>query len=615
MYFPEKLRLLMELFKISNSQLARAVNVDASLISRWKSGQRRVSVSSPHLPALAHYFTRYHGYLYQQEVLDQLLLINSDNSSKTSEDQRIQLLTEWFVSGQMPAPLDDSKRISHLSRSEQLIAGISKILSAPPGSLASNKPDPEIAANKAFISQFNQTLKTITSERKQRHEALMQQKKQASCKSIDNPAKKPFADDMMNPTVAAQAAHVHKYKGHTGRRKAVLHFLYHLLRQPEPKKVFLYSEEPMDWLLNDRSFTFIWANLLMEIIKCGHLITIIHVVNRELNEMLQMLQYWMPLHLSGQIQSYYMPHYTEKKLKNTQFIIEDELALVSNIQTGSSPETHHFQTDQYLTMVCDDAEIIATHQLVFKAKLDESRQLFVLYQKSFAARLFEDARHYLQKSGAHYSIRDQLSIFMLPPAICKEIAPALYELSDQGSFLPMLNEYIRLNQQQQYNETTIQFYPVQLLDTIAREKRATLMNSELFMKKPIVLTSRQTIALLQSLIEQLEKNDQFHIMFVPDLPGLNDVKVNISYKKYASAFFSSNYRPGEIMIRLDETNILHALDYFIESLTDTIPVNLKRKRDVILRLNDLIHVVSGQKALSYSTVGTKTENQEPEHHH
>ena len=73
MYFDQKLKGLMQLFKISNSKLARGINVDASLISRWKSGDRAMSANSPHVPAIASFFLRLNAYHYQKQYLDFIL--------------------------------------------------------------------------------------------------------------------------------------------------------------------------------------------------------------------------------------------------------------------------------------------------------------------------------------------------------------------------------------------------------------------------------------------------------------------------------------------------------------------------------------------------------------
>ncbi|MTK13493.1 MAG: helix-turn-helix transcriptional regulator, partial [Clostridiaceae bacterium] len=48
---------LLNILDISSNKLAKAINVDPSLISRWKTGKRKVSHESNHLKAMADYFS------------------------------------------------------------------------------------------------------------------------------------------------------------------------------------------------------------------------------------------------------------------------------------------------------------------------------------------------------------------------------------------------------------------------------------------------------------------------------------------------------------------------------------------------------------------------------
>ncbi|MDO5112107.1 MAG: helix-turn-helix transcriptional regulator [Clostridia bacterium] len=52
----ENLRSLMAYFGVSNKELAQALDIDPSLVSRWISGQRRISAASPPMEAMAEYF-------------------------------------------------------------------------------------------------------------------------------------------------------------------------------------------------------------------------------------------------------------------------------------------------------------------------------------------------------------------------------------------------------------------------------------------------------------------------------------------------------------------------------------------------------------------------------
>ncbi|QNB45639.1 hypothetical protein BR63_04535 [Thermanaerosceptrum fracticalcis] len=49
MPFSHKLNHLMEIFGVSNNRLAKALSIDASLVSRWRTGNRVPAQDSPYI--------------------------------------------------------------------------------------------------------------------------------------------------------------------------------------------------------------------------------------------------------------------------------------------------------------------------------------------------------------------------------------------------------------------------------------------------------------------------------------------------------------------------------------------------------------------------------------
>ena len=591
MYFKEKLKLLMDLFKISNSQLARAINVDASLISRWKSGQRQVTAQSPHLPALAQYFIRYHGYQYQHEALNRILQSTTGTISLTDEADKVQALANWLVSDVLPGPTTARSASDQASKFEQLIMGVSQILSEPIRGLEQNMPVLS-DKDKAVKTHLENMLRKIAYERRRsqitRSDSMSQNR---TTKGTHKTTAHPSIYDLkqlLTEHDAAASMPYQKFFGFSGRRNAVLSFLFQLLRQPEAKNVYLFSEESMDWLLEDKAFTYLWAKLLMEVIKCGHYITIIHVVDRDLGEMLKMMRYWMPLHLSGQLKSYYRPGHSRRSVRQTRFIIADELILTSDTIAGSDDATSSSKGKQdHLSLLIRDTDVVHMYQQAYLTTLKDSQPLFSLYHRKLGDRLADDIKHFLIQDGAYYSLRDDFNLFSMPETLFSDIQVKL-ALDLPREAVARFTRYRNIYLEQMRNSPCVQIYPLQLLDQIAEERCITFLCPELFMKKTVSLTTRQTIEWLKSMISLLKQHDRYQIMFTPRMPGFNRVHVNIDYKAYASAFFSSNIEAGERMIRIDEHNIMHALSYYFDGFIQKIPAAYKQKSEIIERLNKLI---------------------------
>lgn len=95
--FNIKLKTMMNLLSIPNVRLAKAINVDSSLISRFKSGQRIPNEESELFDALCRYLAR--NILQQGISKEQLNLIGlSTPLDKNNELGNTQLLKDWFAS-------------------------------------------------------------------------------------------------------------------------------------------------------------------------------------------------------------------------------------------------------------------------------------------------------------------------------------------------------------------------------------------------------------------------------------------------------------------------------------------------------------------------------------
>ena len=128
------------------------------------------------------------------------------------------------------------------------------------------------------------------------------------------------------------------FMGNDGKRVVVLCFLERILSSASPTEVLLFSDEDMDWMTEDRRFMMEWAGLMMKIGLAGHQITMIHTINRNLDEMLTAIGQWMPLYMTGAIKPYYFPKKRDGILKRTLFIATGIGAVTSSSVIRPQPE-------------------------------------------------------------------------------------------------------------------------------------------------------------------------------------------------------------------------------------------------------------------------------------
>jgi len=136
--------------------------------------------------------------------------------------------------------------------------------------------------------------------------------------------------------------------GDEGKREGVRIFLEDLVQSGKPCTLLLHSDENMNWLTEDPTFARVWAGLLVQIAQSGGRIRIIHSIGRQLNEMWEAVQKWLPLYMTGAIEPYYYPLIRDGVYLRTTFIAEGRSAFVSNAVQGQKGDPLSFLiTDQH----------------------------------------------------------------------------------------------------------------------------------------------------------------------------------------------------------------------------------------------------------------------------
>ena len=96
----DNLKTIMNVCKINDSDLAQGINIDESIIRRWKHGQRKISSNSPHLYKLASFFVNIDLDEYPKVFFDTIILSRLNDEDKLDTSKCIQSLLEWLVTDQ-----------------------------------------------------------------------------------------------------------------------------------------------------------------------------------------------------------------------------------------------------------------------------------------------------------------------------------------------------------------------------------------------------------------------------------------------------------------------------------------------------------------------------------
>lgn len=285
MKFHMKLNMLMNIQNVTNIRLAKALSVDASLVSRWRTGIRIPSSRNSYVKEMASYFAAQAKLECQKNALYELLGLAPEQFPETPQELT-QLLFDWLN-----------------EEPQQTIRTIWDFPKKP------KKPEP----------------KTDTA----------------------------FAVPPGKPT------EVDVYDGLEGKQEGAIRFLSAVAASKSPGTILLYSDENMQWLIGSKDFATKWSALLSQIIAQGTRIKIIHTVTRDLTEMLAVIDWWLPVYMTGAMESFYYPKYWESVFRKTMFLAPGIAAV-----TSSSLVTHEEHSQLFY---CSDPKILRNLSKEFDA--------------------------------------------------------------------------------------------------------------------------------------------------------------------------------------------------------------------------------------------------------
>lgn len=119
-----------------------------------------------------------------------------------------------------------------------------------------------------------------------------------------------------------------------------------LAGEEKGQNLYLHSDQSMAWMIIDPKFTAIWASLMVHCLIRGHIITIIHAINRDDRELMAAIARWVPLYLIGGIKPYYFRSLEQSRYRNTMFIAEGLSCITSSCLSGMEDKTEYlYDTD------------------------------------------------------------------------------------------------------------------------------------------------------------------------------------------------------------------------------------------------------------------------------
>ena len=181
--------------------------------------------------------------------------------------------------------------------------------------------------------------------------------------------------DKCEVSISTENGNCQFYYGNKGKRQAIEKFFKDICEDNKPVTVLLYSDEEMDWFCEDEQFKKIWSKSIMKLISIGCRIKIIHSLNRGINDMLEILNNWIPIYLSGAIEPYHYAKLRDGIYHRTLFVAPGHSALISD-SVGAN-------TDNTLNILINDEQAVGALKNEFNDYLSLCRPLLNIYNMCY----------------------------------------------------------------------------------------------------------------------------------------------------------------------------------------------------------------------------------------
>ena len=444
--FSEKLDALMEAFDISNIKLARVMHIDASLVSRFRTGMRVPTVNSWFPKQFCQWLAEKASVYSYEDKTNLLLPLMGELIPEAAQELKERLL-EW-----MQSEPETDENILMSSFLDKL-----------------NSYEPVFEISQKFIDSILISLN--------------------------------------------QQSNSEVFHGIEGLRKAVIQFLTIVATQKEAGTLYLYSDQPMDWMLGDAEFTKLWTSLMSIVLYQKNQICIIHNIHRSLSEMFDAIQKWIPLYMTGLIKPYYLESKQGHNFCQTKFILPEKCSINSSFVNGTQDSAEY----EY----CTEKSRISYHYRQFNELLKNSRPLINVFSLRSPGDFRQFAQATSNKSGYEMHLRYTMPISTMPDETFEKIL-LRSGLSDEEK--AYAREYHKCNVDEFLH--ALKIYGVTDLIAMPDENSIKSRKVKIDLPKPIIgktlfYEENEFLSHVANIKKLLLNNDNYHLYILPESPFEN----------------------------------------------------------------------------------------------
>lgn len=369
------------------------------------------------------------------------------------------------------------------------------------------------------------------------------------------------------------------FYGIDGKRQAVIAFLTGVLKDKNNRPLLLYSDESIDWLIENKQFTQQWATLLSKILAMGNKVIIIHTVNRNINEMLAAIKEWLPMYMTGKIEPYHYPKARDRVFKRTLFICPEKIALVSSSVDKSMGTNSNF--------IYTDPQIINSFSVEFYEYLNKCRPLMQIFDKEKSKDYLSLLNEFESESGDSVLQTDGLSVISIPLNIIKEILIDSDEKEIEGLYL-YHKKRIELFKDNLKSNSFTEIISLPDIKDIAKG-RIKVNFSNMLIDSGIYYSKTQITSHIENIIFLLESYANYNLYI--DYENWHPV-YSLYVKDEIGVVIGKEISPT-IIFALNERDMTFAFWDYMGSITSRYKKQHFNKKETLKILKDLIATIEG----------------------
>jgi hypothetical protein len=389
-------------------------------------------------------------------------------------------------------------------------------------------------------------------------------------------------------TYKAKKSDNSSYYGIDGKRNAVIEFLTMVLDIDKKQTLLLYSDEDMDWLIENYDFKIRWAALMSKVIKQGNKIKIVHTVSRDLHEILEAINEWLPLYMTGDIEPYYYPKKRDGVFKKTMFIAPENSAVISS-SVGD-------MANNSVCFLIKEKEAVKSITDEYINFLEMCRPMMKIFTAADYERYFLMLTEFEKEAADTFFKTDAMSILTMPETVIKSISERL-DNNQKIKIAKYLTDRVeRFMENLKYNKFT-EIITIPSIEMIV-EGKIKVTFSDILNNEELYYTLDEFIQHLENIIMLIQHNANYHVCINSD----NKLEGYMLYVKEDTGVIVAKTSAPSVIFAINESNMTAGFwDYLSRKIYKKKDMNFSKCKSID-SLNALIDELKTYKQINNFTL-------------